>query len=375
MEEHNYLTSQIMTYMGNKRKFLPTINNIINNIGKELGRKISIAEGFSGTGIVSRLFKTKAHTIYVNDIAGYSETLNKCYLANISDIEKNRIRIIINQMNVLVDKEKPIGYTPWISKHWSPDNDKNIKKDERVYFTEKNGKRIDKYRHLINQLSPTLQPFLLAPLLIKCSMHNNTNGQFSAFYKDENKKIGKYGGKNGVDVKRITKPISLEMPVLLNTDCKVYVNREDTNTWVKKLPKVDLVYYDPPYNKHPYHIYYFLLDIINNWNIKEEIPNTNRGQPKNWVKSKYNSFTNAEQEFEELIKNTKSNFIMISYNNGGIIPLNKLDAMLNKYGDLIKIPIEHKIYNRLRGIANYKRDGIDEGVKEFIWLLDCRKKY
>ena len=372
--EHNYLTSQIMTYMGNKRKFLPTINNIINNIEKELGRKISIAEGFSGTGVVSRLFKTKAHTIYVNDIAGYSETLNKCYLANISDVEKNRIRILINQMNILVDKEKPIDYTAWISKHWAPEDDENIKKDERVYFTEKNGKRIDKYRHLINQLPTTLQPFLLAPLLIKCSMHNNTNGQFSAFYKDENKVIGKYGGKNGIDIKRITKPISLEMPVLLNTDCKVYVNREDTNTWVKKLPKVDLVYYDPPYNKHPYHIYYFLLDIINNWNIKEEIPNTNRGQPKNWVKSKYNSFTNAEQEFEELIKNTKSNFIMISYNNGGIIPLDKLDKMLKKYGNLMKIPIEHKIYNRLRGIANYKRDGIDEGVKEFIWLLDCRKK-
>ena len=371
--EHNYLTSQIMTYMGNKRKFLPTIANIVNNIEKEMGRKISIAEGFSGSGIVSRLFKTKAHTIYVNDIAGYSETLNKCYLANISDVDKKRINILINQMNVLVDREKPVDYTPWISKHWSPEDDENIKIDERVYFTEKNGKRIDKYRHLINQLPHSLQPFLLAPLLIKCSMHNNTNGQFSAFYKDENK-IGAYGGKNAVDIKRITKPISLEMPVLCNTNCKVYVNREDTNSWVKKLPKVDLVYYDPPYNKHPYCIYYFLLDIINNWNTNETIPETNRGQPKNWIKSKYNSFTNAEQEFEHLIKNTKSNFIMISYNDGGIIPLDKLDAILSKYGDLMKIPIEHKVYNRLRGIASYKRDGEDEGVKEFIWLLDCRKK-
>ena len=146
-----------------------------------MGRRISIAEGFSGSGIVSRLFKTKAHTIYVNDIAGYSETLNKCYLANISDVEKKRINILINQMNVLVDREKPVDYTPWISKHWSPEDDENIKIDERVYFTETNGKRIDKYRHLLNQLPPSLQP--LAPLLIKCSMHNNTNGQFSAFYK------------------------------------------------------------------------------------------------------------------------------------------------------------------------------------------------
>ena len=57
---------------------------------------------------------------------------------------------------------------------------------------------------------------------------------------------------------------------------------------------------------------------------------------------------------------------MISYNNGGIIPLDELDKILEKYGILQKIPINHKIYNRMRGIANYKREGEDKGVKEFI---------
>ena len=48
-----------------------------------------------------------------------------------------------------------------------------------------------------------------------------------------------------------------------------------------KISECDIMYYDPPYNKHPYCIYYFLLDIINNWDIEQEIPDTNRGQPKN----------------------------------------------------------------------------------------------
>ena len=65
---------------------------------------------------------------------------------------------------------------------------------------------------------------------------------------------------------------------------------------------------------------------------------------------------------------------MISYNDGGIIPLDELDNILKKYGTLMKIPINHKIYNRLRGIANYKREKEDQGVKEFIWLLDTREK-
>ena len=156
----DYLKSQIMTYMGNKRKFLPKISEILNSIKMELGKKeLNIGEGFSGTGIVSRLFKVYSKNLFVNDIAGYSETLNKCYLANMTPNMYNRINILIKQINTLVDKEKGVNYSPWISKHWAPKDDKNIKEGERVYFTEKNGKRIDMYRYLINQISEDIRPF------------------------------------------------------------------------------------------------------------------------------------------------------------------------------------------------------------------------
>ena len=39
---------------------------------------------------------------------------------------------------------------------------------------------------------------------------------------------------------------------------------------------------------------------------------------KNYDK-KYNSINNAEYAFDELIKNTNSQYILISYNNTGII--------------------------------------------------------
>lgn len=115
-----------------------------------------------------------------------------------------------------------------------------------------------------------------------------------------------------------------------------------------------------------------MLDIINNWDLTQEIPNTYRGQPKTWKKSKYNSFKHATTVFEDLIKNTKAKFIMISYNNGGIIPLDELDKILKKYGALTKIPVTHKTYNKLKGIANYKRKKEAIKIKEYIWLLDTR---
>ena len=226
--------------MGNKRKFLPYIDDIIVSIEKELNKKLTIGEGFSGTGIVSRLFKTKASQLYVNDIASYSKTLNCCYLANITNKDYHRIKILINQINTLVNKGKGVKYTPFVSKYWSPEDDENIKEGERVYFTEENGKRIDMYRHLINQIPENLKHYLLAPLLVECSMHNNTNGQFSAFYKDETKKKGKYGGKNSVDIKRITKQITLKMPIFYNNHCKVFVSQSDTKQWATQIPELDL---------------------------------------------------------------------------------------------------------------------------------------
>ena len=106
-----------------------------------------------------------------------------------------------------------------------------------------------------------------------------------------------------------------------------------------------MVYYDPPYNKHPYCIYYFLLDIIAKWDTSAIIPDTVRGQPKNWKRSNYNSITNAKTTFEELIKNTNSNYILISYNNTGIIKPEDMQLILNKYGNVEKIELEHKTYN------------------------------
>lgn len=60
MSEENYFKKQILTYMGNKRKYLSKIDEIITLIKKSLGQEnISIGEGFSGSGVVSRLFKNR----------------------------------------------------------------------------------------------------------------------------------------------------------------------------------------------------------------------------------------------------------------------------------------------------------------------------
>jgi len=84
-------------------------------------------------------------------------------------------------------------------------------------------------------------------------------------------------------------------------------------------------------------------------------------------------FKNAKESFDDLIKNTKSSFILISYNNKGIIPIPEMESILKKYGKLLKFPVEHNVYNKFIGIAAKKRKKQNKKIEEFLWLLDCRK--
>jgi len=373
VDKKTYLTSQIITYMGNKRKLLPIIEEALAEIQKDLQNKspLIIGDGFAGSGIVSRLFKTIAAELYTNDLAGYSQTLNACYLSAPTQPTRTQIKKCIDEANKRADEGAAHIQDKWISKHWSPENPTITQKD-RAYFTCENGRRIDVIRNYIETLPKKIQPYVLAPLLVESSIHNNTNGQFAAFYKDKDGKKGEYGGKTKTDIKRITQEIHIPYPIFEKSKCKTHITQMDATEWAKSLPqnKLDVVYYDPPYNKHPYNIYYFLLDIINDWDKTQEIPDTYRGQPDTRTKSMYNSTVHAKAALTELIENTPSKYIMLSYNDGGIISIQDLDELLAAHSKSVKkIPIDHKTYNRLKGISNYKRTAEYKPVKEYLYVI------
>lgn len=379
VDKKTYTTNQIITYMGNKRKLLPIIEEALDEIIKEkkVSGKLIVGDGFSGSGIVSRMLKTKADELYTNDLAGYSKTLNDCYLSRPSVKDQATIKKYIDNANKIADEQSPSTVIEeWVSKHWSPKKEET-KEGERAYYTCENGRRIDLMRDYIKSLPKKFQPYVLAPLLVECSVHNNTNGQFAAYYKDKDGKKGEFGGKTKTDIKRITQPIRIPYPIFHDSKCKTHVTRMDVTEWAKSLPtetkgaKMDIVYYDPPYNKHPYNIYYFMLDIINDWDKTQEIPETYRGQPNDRTKSPYNSTVHAKKAMTELIESTPSKYIMLSYNDGGIISIPDVDKLLAEHSKSVKkIPIDHKTYNRLKGISNYKRTTEYKPVKEYLYVIE-----
>jgi len=361
MENKKYLTEQIITYIGNKRKLLQFIGKGIDICKNKLGKeKLIILDGFSGTGIVSRYLKQFSKKLYVNDMELYSYITNMCYLSNKSEVDMNRIKKVITFLN----QKKCYSNSGIIEELYSPKDDNNIQKNERVFYTNKNAKIIDNIRKIIDIIPDKNKYMYIAPLLSKASIHNNTGGVFKGFYKNSKTKIGQFGGNGQNALQRIKKEIFLPIPVLSNYECNYKVFKEDINIMVKNIEPVDITYFDPPYNQHPYGSNYFMLNIISEYKKPKKISKVS-GIPTNWKRSLYNKSIKAEIALSNLIRDTKSKYILLSYNNEGIIPKIKIEKILSKYG---KIELIEKEYNTYKGSRNLKNRNLK--VIEILYILE-----
>lgn len=359
-----FLTSHLITYIGNKRKLLPFINDVVIDIKKNLGKqKIDMLDGFAGSGVVSRLFKHHANRLISNDFEDYTKTINGAYLSNTEDVDIAKLQDTIDFLNSKKLAKTKSGY--FITKNYAPKDDNHIKPGERVFYTNSNARIIDNIRYLIeNNIEPDVKNFCLANLLVRASVHTNTSGVFKGFHKRDG--IGHFGGDGENALSRIKSEITLECPIFSKYSCDVEVTNQDTNTLVETIKTLDVAYFDPPYNQHPYGSNYFMLNIINSGK-KVEIQDGVSGITKHWNRSDYNKKEPAKAAMDNLLGNTNAKYILISYNNEGIIPISDFQAILNKHGTWQLYEQEYSTYRGSRNLRNR-----DIKVQELLWVLKKR---
>ena len=358
MENEKYLTEQIITYLGNKRKLLDNIANEVQSILNEMGlEKAVICDLFSGSGVVSRKLKQYATRLYANDLEQYSYIINDCYLTNKEDFNED----FYNQLFEKIQSKEVIEGV--IAQNYAPKDDNDIKEGERVFYTHENAMIIDTIRAAIDEVPESYKKYFLGPLLYEASVHANTSGVFKGFYKSKTKNVGKFGGEGENALERIKGKIELKKPVFSDNDAQITLFKEDANILVKHLQNIDITYIDPPYNQHPYGSNYFMLNTIIDNKLGNNI-STVAGIPDDWNKSAYNKKNEALKSFEELVKDIDSKYLIISYNNEGFISLEEMQNMLSKYGDLTTKEID---YIAFRGSRNLKERNIH--TTEYLFIL------
>jgi|TARA_R110000822_G_scaffold267559_1_gene391060 adenine-specific DNA-methyltransferase len=333
----------MITYIGNKRKLVDTIENVIKRLKPK-----SCADAFVGSGVVSRMLLTHCEQLHVNDLEKYCETLSTCFLKTPSRVDQEDIIEHIKLMNVVPDKNG------LITELYSP----NVNCD-RCFYTPENARRIDAMMYYIQHNVPDhLKSYCLGPLIVKASIHTNTSGVFKGFHK------GGWGGKGGHAQERIMKRIEVESPMWIEGHHDVHVHRKDACDFLRELPKVDLIYLDPPYNQHPYGSNYFMLNLI----CTNERPHTLSkvsGIPVDWNRSQYNYKKQIKEAMELTLRlaSEKAKHTLVSYSNEGFITPEEWTEMLKPY-NYEKIEIDYNCYRGSRNLQNRSTK-----VTEFLFVI------
>lgn len=362
-EDDDFLKTQLITYLGNKRSLLPFIEKGICLAKAKLGKdRVDFLDLFSGSGVVARMARQHARVLHCNDLERYSHVLNACYQANRQDVDHPALVAELERIRCALQTDPAPGF---IAELYAPENDDRIQPGERVFYTRRNAVFLDTFCRELASTPEALWPFVLAPVLCQASMYANTSGVFKGFYKNRDG-IGQFGGTGRNALARIMRAIEVQMPVFSNFTCDVRLHNRDANALVRDLDAVDIAYFDPPYNQHPYGSNYFMLNLLCDYRRPQEISHVS-GIPTDWNRSPYNKAPTAEAALFDAIARVNARFVLVSYNSEGFVAHDRFRTELAHLG---KVDVMDTRYNTFRGSRNLSERDIH--VTEFLYLIDKR---
>jgi adenine-specific DNA-methyltransferase len=361
-DEVVYRTTQLITYLGNKRQLLGMVDDALAHVQARLGRPLITLDAFSGSGVVSRLAKARSSLVISNDLESYARVISECYLTNRDDIDEAQVAAAVADINAEV--ESSCIADGFIAQNYAPADDTRICEGERVFYTTDNARRLDAYLALIHARPEPLRSLLLGPLLSAASVHANTSGVFKGFYKDRGTGIGRFGGSGADALSRITRTIVLVPPVLSRHHTERSIMQTDAARLPELVDTVDVAYLDPPYNQHPYGSNYFMLNLIAENRPPAQMSRVS-GIPRNWNRSGYNVRTAAGPLLQRLVCDLDAKFLLVSFNDEGFISPAQMRDILEPVGPVTEFTQRH---NTFRGSRNLRDRGAH--VTEHLYLVE-----
>jgi len=342
-----------MRYYGNKTKLLDFISDTANNF--DVSDNKTFFDIFTGTTSVAQHFKKLGYTVIANDWLFFSYVL-----AN-ANIETNqtpsfsslRAKLECQSTNDIIDYLNNLEPSvDFITTNYTP-----YKSNKRQYFTTENGKKIDAIRVQINQwLSSGLitnpeSCYLISSLIYAVNKVSNVSGTYGSYLKLWDKRAF----NNLTLIKPSTIP-SNNKNISLNADAEQIVGKYE----------VDILYLDPPYNSRQYASNYFLLELIAEGWFEGDLPEIygHTGmRPYNHQKSLFCMKREAKNALTRLIEKAKAKYIMLSYNNEGIIDAKDVMQILSLKGEVTVYTSNHKRY---RSIG---QDGSNNKTTEYLYVI------
>ena len=377
-----YLFSQLVPYLGNKRRLLHLILEALESTGtlvQKDGRAPIFADFFAGSGVVSRLARQNGYRVIANDWEPYSHALISAILCC---TEAPAFKELGGYQKALDHLNRLPEVKGWVTHNLCPRNDEIYDPTrDRLFFKRRNGMRIDAMRQQIaawqvqGAINDVEMSALLAPLLYSASFVSNTSGVFKSFHHG-------WGGKTQSALERIESLLWLTP----SRFCAVgEANKPAAEMWCVDAQhlanqmssfEVDVAYLDPPYNQHAYSSNYHVLNALTLWDQNDlPTPDTKgykSGIDRAWRKerpSQYNSSKYAKEAYEKLVATIKARYILTSYSTDGNIEAADLLQANLKRGRVTLLTQDVPRYR-----VSKQRQSERARVLEFIVITDTHAK-
>ena len=344
-----------MRYIGGKSVL---IDDILTAIKENTENVKSVIDVFSGSGIVSKNLKKEGYKVISNDFLYFSYVLNRgtINLNKKPDFRSLGIKNPIEYLNNLKLEDTTFSLNDcFIYQNYCPHD--NCK---RMYFQPQNAIKIDIIRKTIelwfteNRITEDEYFYLLASLISAVPYISNIAGVYAAYLKFWDKRT-----YNKLELK----------------DNDIIPSRKKSNSYNKECNELlqdvsaDVLYADPPYNSRQYLPNYHILETIAKYD-NPILHGVSGIREYNKQKSDFCKKSTVKNAFEQMIRNAKVRYIVISYNNESLLSTDELSNICKKYskdGTFKLIEIDYRRYKS-------KIPNNNIGLKEQIYLfekIDC----
>lgn len=329
-------------YMGSKQKLLENIWNVASQFEFN-----SVLDLFSGSGVVSYMFKTQGKQVFSNDYMKFSSNICEAL------IENNKYKLNQNDLRILLSENSNIDN--FVSTTF---------KD--LYFIDEDNKFIDLLRSNIQLLSNNKKKALAMSALARACMKKRARGIFTYVGLDSRYDDGRR------DLKLSLKDQFLEAVEIFNGAVfdNGQVNKVKNADAMSIKMKADLVYIDPPYfsplsDNEYVRRYHFVEGLSKNWKDVDIQWNTKTKKIKNYP-TPFSSQMGAREAFDKLFKKHKESILMISYSSNSLPTKAEIFDLLSKYKsnvDVIEINHRYSFGNQGEKVGNNKNK-----VEEYLFI-------
>ncbi|MEX2443162.1 MAG: hypothetical protein WD492_06145 [Alkalispirochaeta sp.] len=428
LPDHSALRSSLITYIGNKRALLPLIWEGLRYLETHGGPLRTMADPFTGSGVVARLGRIAGLEVHAGDIEDYTRPFGTAFLeTSRAEVEVlfapwGGYAAVLAYLNSLTTPTREEDL--YFARHYAPaDTAAADPHRERLFYTRENALRIDAVAAAIHreELGPRIpsagdggdgaahdtdignsaeaggaeangengpddtslvgssgtahsvtethsrsrrRDILLASLLVEMSVHNNTSGVMKGFHHG-------WGGRGGDALSRIMAPIELEaLPFLDGPPGRMHVGRAHELPHPADGRPFDVTYLDPPYTIHQYGANYHLLTSAVRWDHYDPGPVVHGGRAG--IRTDHYRSDHCRRRgraaiaaLETVLAAIPTRYLLVSYNNDGIIRPQEMLALLSEDGTNT-VHLLNRRYHKFRG-GKSTQGAV--GTREYLFVV------